>query len=280
MKKKIVTLAAVLTVSLVSSLAHAGPPFINLEGAGGIAFNPLAYTAHTPGEEGFKLGPVEIAKPRIGGFYVNLNDSSPDGIDWTTAGIATAINKRVELSYGYESVNIGGTKNVHKSNIGTKVAILDENAFGTNYLPALSIGGSWKKTNFTPGKDVEDNGFDAYVVASKTITQTPIPVLVSGGVLSTRGKVNGIIGFNDSRKVVFFGNIDFVPTNWLAVGFEFKQGPDYGSYKDDDYYNLHAGWLVNKNLTLVAAYTNAGDRHSSTKVGFGGGPVISAQYAF
>ena len=68
--------------------------------------------------------------------------------------------------------------------------------------------------------------------------------------------------------------------SWLAAGVEYKQGPDYGVYKDADYYDLHACWFTNKNLTLVGAYVNGGDRHSTKLMDLGGGAVVSAQYAF
>ncbi|QOX80972.1 DUF3034 family protein (plasmid) [Trichlorobacter lovleyi] len=277
MNKIIVAMAVALAATLCGGVAFAGAPFVSLEGYGGIAFNPLAYVAAPADEPGFKAGSVvEIAKPRIGAFYVNLNDKD---IDWGTMGIATAINKRVEVSYGYELIAIGGVKNIHKSNVGAKVCVLDENAFGQAWIPAVSVGAVFKQTT---GQVVgsDKNGFDAYLVASKTITQTPVPLIFSAGVLTTQGYVNGILGFDNKRKEVFFGNIDVIPVSWLALGFEYKQGPDYGAWKDADYWNVHAGYFVNKNLTLVAAYTNAGDRHNKKLVGLGGGPVVSAQYSF
>jgi hypothetical protein len=281
MMKKIYKIAAATTAALAvmmcSVAAFAGAPFVTLEGYGGIAFNPLAYVAAPADEPGFKVGSaLEIAKPRIGAFYANLNDKD---IDWVTMGIATAINKRVEVSYGYELVAIGGAKNIHKSNVGAKVCALDENSFGQSWIPAVSVGSVFKQTTGqVTGSD--KNGFDIYLVASKTITQTPVPVLLSAGVLSTQGHVNGILGFENKRKEIFFGNIDLIPVSWLALGFEYKQGPDYGSWKDADYWNVHAGYFVNKNLTLVAAYTYAGDRHDRSLVGLGGGLVVSAQYSF
>lgn len=269
-----------LSAVLFSGVAQAGAPLVNSEGVGGFAFNPLAYVAATPGEEGLKVGGLEIAKPRIGAFYINLDDKD---IDWTTMGIATAFNKRVEVSYGYELIAIGNqTTNTHKSNVGAKLALLDENAFGTNFVPAVSVGTVWKTTTFPVSLvgSKHSDGFDFYLVASKLITQLPKPVLLSAGVLSTKGQVNGILGFNAKRKEIFFGNIDVFPVSWLVVGFEYKQGPDYGAYKDGDYYNVHACWFVNNNLSLIAAYVNAGDRLTNKFNGLGGGPAFSAQYAF
>lgn len=275
MKRTISFAAALaLVVGLSSGVAEAGVPFINLEGVGGVAFNPLAYPAVEG--EGVKAGFLEIAKPRVGGWYVDLDQST---IDWTTAGVATAVNQRLELSFGYEAIAIEGAANVHKLNTGAKALLLRENAFGTKFLPAVSVGAVWKSTNVPRTGDVDREGLDVYLVATKLVTQLPRPVLVSAGLLSTKAMVDGIIGFQDERKIVGFGNLDVVATSWLVLGVEVKQGPDYGDYQDALYYNLHAGYVVSKNLTLAAAYTHAGAKKADP-LGFGGGFVLGVQQAF
>jgi hypothetical protein len=280
----VVALAAVL----FTGSAQAGVPVVNLEGVGGVAFNPLAYPAATFGKDD---GQDLVAKPRFGTWYVNLNGSD---IDWTSIGIADTFFKRLELSYGYESFNLGPklfalnqvlplSQNIHKSNIGAKALLLEENSFGTKYVPAVSVGAIYKTTTFETaklGNKIDKNGFDAYVVATKLIPKLPRPVLLSSGVLSTSGQVNGILGFNDKRDTVFFGNIDVLPLDNAAIGFEFKQGARFTTFKNANYWNVHAAWFVNKNLSLIAAYADAGDNHSTSKVGLGGGPVVSAQYEF
>jgi hypothetical protein len=282
MKKVSIALTVVaLAAVLFTGSAQADAPFVNLEGVGGVGFNPLAYPAASApkkGEEGLKIGPIDISKPRIGAWYVNLNDTD---IDWFTVGIANTFAKRLELSYGYESVAIGGVgHNTHKSNLGAKALLLEENSFGTKYVPAISVGTIYKTTTFNPGANASKEGFDFYLVATKLITELPKPVLLSAGVLSTKGQVNGIIGFNDKRTEIFFANIDVIPFEKIIVGFEFKQGPKYNNYKDSDYWNVHAAYLVNSNLSLIAAYTNAGDRNSKTRNGLSDGPVLSMQYSF
>jgi hypothetical protein len=92
--------------------------------------------------------------------------------------------------------------------------------------------------------------------------------------------VNGILGFNEKYDETFFGNIDVLPLENLAIGFEYKQGPRFKTFKNDNYWNVHVGWFATGNLTLIAAYADAGNRHSTTHAGFAGGPVVSAQYSF
>ena len=56
--------------------AYGDVPLNNLQGTGGIAFNPLAYTAGLPwdGGETNSLNGV-VSKPQFGAWYVNLNDA-------------------------------------------------------------------------------------------------------------------------------------------------------------------------------------------------------------
>lgn len=262
---------ALVLLSVGATAALAGVPFNNLEGVGGVAFNPLAYTAGTAPKESGNL----ISRPQFGIWHVNLNDSD---IDWTAIGVAGTISQRVELSYGYESVAVGGLpENIHKNSLGAKILLIEENAFNSKLVPAVAVGAIYKTTTFETD---DQKGIDYYLVASKLITQLPRPLLLSGGLLSTQGLVTGILGFDDDRKTTAFANIDLLPLDNLAVGFEYKQGAEFDSFKNDSYWNAHVGWLVNPNLSLIAAYVDAGDRHSSSQVGFGGGTVVSAQYHF
>ncbi len=107
-----------------------------------------------------------------------------------------------------------------------------------------------------------------------------MPVLLSGGVISTQGQTLGVLGFNESRKEALFGNIDVLPLSNVAVGFEYRQGADFDDFKNADRWNTHVAWFVNPNLTLVAAYVFAGDHESTSQVGLGDGAVLSIQYAF
>lgn len=82
------------------------------------------------------------------------------------------------------------------------------------------------------------------------------------------------------RDETLFGNIDVLPLKDVAVGFEYKQGARFSDFKNADYWDAHVAWFINKNLTLVGAYVNAGNEKSTSVVGFGQGLVLSIQYAF
>ena len=132
----------------IFSAAHAGVPLNNLQGAGGIAFNPLAYTAGRPwdgADGGDSTNEVEhsslngiVSRPQFGAWYVNLNDAD---INWGAFGTAFTVANRLELSAGYELVNARkyGDRSINKYNLGAKLRLLDENAFDTSWVPALFL---------------------------------------------------------------------------------------------------------------------------------------------
>lgn len=281
--RKLKFITALLALAVVFSIKDlfAGPPFNNLEGVGGVAFNPLAYLAET--ESGYKIGEQEIiGKPRFGAWYVNLPDAK---IDWTAFGVADTLFKRLEISYGYENIAWQDHPTFHKNNVGAKLLLLEENSFGSKFVPAFSIGSIYKVTTNKALRKAGLNtlrasGQDWYAVATKTITQLPVPVIISGGVLSTQEYVTGVLGFSDKRKLTGFANIDLVLPHGFVVGYEFKQGARFSTVQNANYWNAHLAWIPNKNLTLIAAYADTGDYTGSTRQGLGKGFVISAQYAF
>jgi hypothetical protein len=263
--------AGVIGLSLAVSV-EAGVPLNGLQGNGGVAFNPLAYPSGQNKEE---KSDSPLSKPQFGAWYVNLSDVN---VDWTAIGVSETIYDRLELSYGYEVVAPKG-ENIKKSNIGAKLLVVPENAGGKAYIPAIAFGSIRKSTdNVAEGSD--DSAFDFYGVATKLITQLPVPVLISGGLLSTKEQVTGVFGYNKDSDLTFFGNIDVIPLSFLAVGFEYKQGAEFDTFKNASYWDAHLAYFANKNLTLVGAYVNAGDEKSTTTTGLGDGLVQSALYAF
>jgi len=268
---------AVVAVSLTRN-SFAGVPFVNLEGVGGVAFNPLAYLADSDDEDShLKLGKTDIiGKPRFGTWCVSLDKVK---VDWTTIGVTDTLFKRLEVSYGYETIAQDNASTKRKNNLGAKLLLLPENSFNTKFLPAISVGSIFKHAS-NIGLGTDSSGPDYYLVATKLITQLPQPVLLSGGVLSTKAKVTGVFGFDKDRDEILFGNIDIVlPWNFI-VGFEYKQGARYSDFKNANYWDAHIAWTPNKNLSLILAYVDAGSYKSSSVAGLGNGVVLSAQYAF
>ncbi len=281
LRKSVVLIAAALTAFAL----QAGPPFNNLEGVGGVAFNPLAYTAGQP-LEGTNSLSSWFNKPQVGTWYVHLGERN---INWESFGVAETIGGRLELSYGYEAVRLGqgalGTgsavKDVSKNNLGAKLLLVHENEGGLPFVPAVAAGAIWRTTDFNPLPNSNRAGVDYYLVATKLITQTPLPVLISGGLLDTDEQVTGVLGNNHDHDLTWFGNVDVLPTSFLATGFEYKQGARYNNgFRNANYWDAHVAWFVNSRLTLIGAYTFTGNYKNPSPVGLGNGLVLSAQYAF
>ena len=282
------TVVALAASVAVGGIAYGGVPLNNLQGTGGIAFNPLAYTAGLPWEGGESNDVNKVvSKPQVGAWYVNLNDA---GVNWWAGSAAITFAQRLEVSAGYGFVNAHkyGDKSINTYNLGAKLKFLDENAFDTSWVPAFAVGGVYKYTDSrtVDALGLDNDGFDAYIVASKLITQTPVPVLLSAGLLLSDEVVNGVVGHND-YDVVAFGNIDVLPAENVAIGLEYKQGVNAGDgIRNHDYWDAHVAWFVTKQLTLVAAFAETGDkdkfyRHGSAKdLGVGSGAVFSVQYQF
>lgn len=280
----------ILAASVLSaSAAYAGVPLNNLQGVGGIAFNPLAYTAGQPWDGGeTNVFNGIVSKPQVGGWYVNLSDSD---INWFAIGTAITFAERLEVSYGYGFTDAKkyGDKSIDSNNLGAKLRILDENAFETQWVPAIAVGAVYKHTNtdLASAFGLDKDGFDYYAVASKLVKETPIPALLSLGILYSDEVVNGVIG-HGHYDVSYFANIDVLPSENIAVGFEYKSGVDAetSGIRNHDYYDGHVAWFVTPQLTLVGAYAYTGDKDrfyrdgNPKNLGFGSGLVLSVQYQF
>ena len=290
MKKFIVLgLLASFVSGQFSGISYAGVPLNNLEGVGGIAFNPLAYLANagsqwkkeTPGtgkENNIGSKFLEnVSKPQAGAWYVRLPQSH---VDWTALGTAFSAFDRAEFSYGWEAVAQHGARTIYKNNFGTKFLLLNENAGDHNFIPAISIGGILKNTDIVPANKTKHTGFDAYLVATKLIKEMPLPVLLSGGLLATNSRTTGVFGYDPNYRFTWFANADLIVLKNLAVGYEYKQGAKFNGWHDADYQDIHAAWFINDKWTLVGAWVYAGKAKGAQEVGLGDGFTASLHYAF
>ena len=282
------TIVAAFAAASAAVAAEAGVPLNNLQGTGGIAFNPLAYTAGLPwdGGETNDLNGI-ISKPQAGAWYINLSDAE---INWFVLGAAVTLFDRLEISGGYAWIDAHnyGDNRINTYNVGAKLRLLDENAFDTSWVPAVAVGGVYKYTDSetVDALGLDKDGVDGYIVASKLVTQTPIPLLLSVGGLLSDEVVYGVVGHNDYGAAVF-ANIDIIPVEQIALGFEYKQGVHVGDgITNHDYFDGHVAWFVTPQLTLVGAYAYTGDKDrfyrdgKTTRLGVGGGFVLSVQHQF
>ena len=249
---------SLLLSSLAAASAFAGVPLNGLQGDGGIAFNPVAFLAGTYADGTNQV----VSAPQVGAWYTRLDGAD---IDWAALSASFSVARRLELSYGY------GWTDANK---------YGDDSVSTSNAPALAVGAVWKRTDAATADalGLDKSGADFYAVATKLVTSTPVPVLLSAGVQASDEVVNGVVGHGD-YGFGWFANVDLIPVSWLAVGAEYKSGVDADDVHNHDYYDLHAAWFASESLTLVAAYVDTGSR-SGSRLGVGDGFVLSAQYQF
>ena len=278
-EKTCLLISGLLILGSASSVL-AGPPLTNIEGVGGVAFNPLAYVSNPIGKDDTGLlGNAIVSKPNVGAWHISLPDSD---INWEAAGFNISFFNRLELGYGHETVDVNVIRGkIEKDNFSAKLNLLTEGSFDMTYLPAISVGVIHKKTDFVGAKD--NDGQDYYAVATKTLTNLPVPVILNAGLLSTKGYVRGVLGFGNDRDEAFFGNIEIVPIKNVIVGWEYTEGTDVGKgINTHSMWEAHVAWMIN-NITLVASYADTGSENlyeAPVASAFGNGWVVSAQYAF
>ena len=266
--------SSLLFSSALVAPSFAGVPLNGLQGDGGIAFNPVAFVAGRYTDDA-----QTVSAPQVGAWYTRLDSAD---IDWAAVSASFSVAKRVELSYGYgwTDANKYGDDSVSSHNLGVKVNVLPDGSFDTPWLPAVSVGAIYKHTDAATADalGLDKDGADFYAVATKLLTSTPVPVLLSAGVQYSDEVVNGVVGHGD-YGFGWFGNVNLIPVSWLTLGAEYKSGIDADDVHNHDYYDLHAAWFVDPQLTLVAAYVDTGSK-SGSRLGVGDGFVLSAQYQF
>ena len=109
------------------------------------------------------------------------------------------------------------------------------------------------------------------------------PLILSAGLRKSSAAWVGYLGFSDERKTTFEGNAIYVPLDWLAVGYEFRQQSDPyseipGLVGGED--NLQAFSLIflpNSHLSVALVYGIFGNvANSSANNSF----AIQAKYTF
>ncbi len=181
---------------------------IGWEGETGVFVTPLAYTAASPAHG---LGHPLVA-------YHFLNGGEVLGDFYNVSATVGALS-RVEFGYTRSLHSLGGDPNFSAlwSNgfniVHGKVNVVPENAGKTKWVPAISVGFIARSQVRNVGGVIQDkdttNG-DIYLVASKTITQTGVPIILSAGVRGTNAQLWGLGGNATEWNARAFGAAGFV----------------------------------------------------------------------
>jgi len=241
---KLVVPALFLGLCFAATAAQAQ---LGVEGPTGIYVTPLAYTVASPANG--------LGKPTIAYHFMGLGSILGD---FSTFSVTEGFGKRFEV--GYTSVMHSGTSylgsdgailydegkygtNHDFSIIHGKATVINENSFGTKWVPAISVGGIFRFNDhngingaYVYPSDSDSawqntrNG-DIYVVGSKTITQISkhVPVLFTAGLRGTDASLWGLAGNAPSIELRAFSSLALVfhgpYKSTIIAGTEFAQQP-------------------------------------------------------
>ena len=208
-------------------VASAQAQNIGWEGETGIFVTPLAYTATSP-----KAG---LGRPLVA--YHFLNGGGVLG-DFYNVSATVGAFSRFEFGYTRALHTEGGDPNFSPlwnngfNIVYGKLNLISENAAKTQWIPAMSVGFVVRSQVHNVGGAIQNrdttNG-DLYLVASKTITQTGLPIILSGGVRGTNSELWGLGGNAAEWNARAFGAAGFVvklPRKGSAIfGIELAQQP-------------------------------------------------------
>ena len=200
--------AITLAISVLALTTSLQAQNIGWEGETGVFVTPLAYTAASPAKG---LGHPLVA-------YHFLNGGEVLG-DFYNVSATVGAFSRVEFGYTRALHSLGGDPDFSAlwSNgfniVHGKVNVVPENAGKTKWVPAISVGFIARSQVRNVGGVIQNkdttNG-DIYVVASKTITQTGVPIILSGGVRGTNAQLWGLGGNATEWSARAFGAAGFV----------------------------------------------------------------------
>jgi hypothetical protein len=197
--------AAVLLFALTGSLQAQN---IGWEGETGVFVTPLAYTAASPAKG--------LGRPLVA--YHFLNGGEVLG-DFYNVSATVGAFSRAEFGYTRSFHSQGGTPgfsplwNNGFNIVHGKVNVIPENAGKTQWVPAISVGFIARSQVRNVGGAIlkkDTANADLYLVASKTITQTGVPIILSGGIRGTNAQLWGLGGNAPEWSTQAFGAAGFV----------------------------------------------------------------------
>ena len=287
-------------------------PLHTIEGVGGIVITPVAYLVN-PGPAGTTWGLPSTSVTYVGAGTKNVE----------SAVITETLFGRVELGYAASRFGVGNlvdevqqatTANISDSvivhNFNARVLALPENSYDLP-LPAVTIGVAYKYndgieqinnqlggalsgngTKLNPGIGYESNdGVDFTLTATKAFPKVfGRPLILTAGLRLSKAEQLGYLGFGDTYKATFEGNIVYLVTDWLGLAAEFRgktgqygqiaNPTNSGSYlvgKEDNWWTVGAAFVLSPHSTVTVGYGNFGQLLNTTE---NKGLAIQAKYEF
>ncbi|HEU0234274.1 MAG TPA: DUF3034 family protein [Gallionella sp.] len=252
--------AGVLAVSFGANQAQAVPT--NVEGSAGGGLVPMA-----------------LMHPQ--GPLVSYTNLATQNYGIQSIAVGGTVMDRVEVSLAHQMVNAAavGTalavdNRINQNIFGLKVKVLDMG----DSTPQVAIGLQAKSSSGaildylkTNNAISSTSGTDLYAVATKVVTVGGKGVVLNGVLRATKANTMGILGFGGgtaaggktgySVKPELSAGV-FLADN-IIFGGEYRAKPNNVSnavlgFKEEGAYSLFMAYIVNKNMTITAAYVNLG----------------------
>ena len=268
-----------------------GPPlpFQTIEGEGGGGITPFAYLVN-PGSEECLWG-----KPATALTFINARQKDLEAVTASETLFA-----RVELSFGGDRLGLGtlpadiaannlniSETSVWLENFNIRTLLWKENdcLFGIK-APAITFGVSLKYNSDISNINKElgnalssigyrrDEGVDFTLTATKTFPHLLLdrPLIITTGLRLSEAADIGFLGFGDTYRATFEGNIAWLPWDKVLVAYEFRQNADpYGKIPnaaipgqyligaENNWNAFDLALIVNKHSTLVAGWALLGN---------------------
>ncbi len=294
------------TTQVVATTPEKAPPLPlhTIEGVGGIVITPVAYLVN-PGPAGTTFG-----LPSTSVTYVKANTKNVE-----TAAITETLFGRVELGYAASRFGVGNLvdevrgvtgigidNHVVVHNFNARVLALPENSFDLP-LPAVTVGAAYKYNdgiggiNKQLGGALTGIGYDSNSGTDFTLTATKAfphvfgrPLLVTAGLRLSEAEQLGYLGFGDTYRTTFEGNIAYGILDWLWLAAEFRGKANAyqqitnpakdGGYlidREDNWWTVGAAFIVNPHATVTVGWGHFGPLLNTTE---NKGLAVQAKYEF
>lgn len=244
-----------------------------LDGTPGGFITPKAGLVN-PGKDGQVFG-----LPAIGVRFTSLGTK-----DIESFAIGETLFGRLEFTYGLSRMGLGTLKDeffksegvhtdreVYLHTFTLRGMAVKENEFGA-WTPAVTGGVQFKYNDGIRGIDnkldgalsdigmARANGVDYFLTIGKAIDVFGRKLEINSGMRLSQAAQLGYLGFGDAYRLTFEGNAAYSLTDWLKVGYEFRQKDDpYRKWSgviggEDNWQAITADIIINENLKLQGAY--------------------------
>lgn len=252
-------------------------PLYTVEGTGGGLIVPMACLVN-PGPPGTKVG-----LPSAGFTFVKIGKTK--NVQQFT--VTETFFRRIELGYAMDVLNLGNftrdARRVFGVDIGDHVTMHNFNLRGllieeTPNCPAVTAGVTFKYTEgiqrinhrlgglLTRMGVERANGTDFTLHATKMLPKAAFgkPLILNGGMRFSQAAQLGLLGFGEAYKLTGEGSVVAFVTDWLAVGYEFRQKRNSIATAgdmvrgEDNWHTIVLAFLINEHLAFSCGWGHFG----------------------